>query len=84
MANLVVVEKHEKKKFINAIFYPALFVVILSIIYFVQYAFDLNFYQWGIYPKETKGLVGIITSIFIHGNFNHLFKKHVTIQFHIL
>lgn len=77
MVNLVVVEKHEKKKFINAIFYPALFVVILSIIHFVQYAFDFNFYQFGIYPKETKGLVGIITSIFIHGNFNHLFNNAI-------
>ncbi|OFY92896.1 MAG: hypothetical protein A3K10_15935 [Bacteroidetes bacterium RIFCSPLOWO2_12_FULL_31_6] len=79
MVNLVVVEKHEKKKFINAIFYPALFVVILSIIHFVQYAFDLNFYQWGIYPKETQGLVGIITSVFIHGNFNHLFNNAIPI-----
>lgn len=77
MVNLVVVEKHEKKKIINAIFYPALFVVILSIIHFVQYAFDLNFYQFGIYPKETKGLIGIITSIFIHGNFNHLFNNTI-------
>lgn len=77
MVNLVAVEKHEKKKFINTIFYPVLFVVILSIIHFVQYAFDLNFYQFGIYPKETKGLVGIITSIFIHGNFNHLFNNAI-------
>jgi membrane associated rhomboid family serine protease len=77
MVNLVAVEKHEKKKFINAIFYPALFVVILAIIHFVQYAFDLNFYQFGIFPKETQGLVGIITSIFIHGNFNHLFNNAI-------
>lgn len=77
MVNLVVVEKHEKKKFINAIFYPVLLVVILAIIHFVQYAFDLNFYQWGIYPKETKGLVGIVTSVFIHGNFNHLFNNAI-------
>lgn len=77
MVNLVAVEKHEKKKFINAIFYPALLVVILAIIHFVQYAFDFNFYQFGIYPKETKGLVGIITSIFIHGNFNHLFNNAI-------
>ncbi len=77
MVNLVAVEKHEKKKFINAIFYPALLVVILAIIHFVQYAFDFNFYQWGIYPKEAKGLVGIITSIFIHGNFNHLFNNAI-------
>jgi membrane associated rhomboid family serine protease len=77
MVNLVAVEKHEKKKFINAIFYPALFVVIITIIHFVQYAFDLNFYQFGIFPKETQGLVGIITSIFIHGNFNHLFNNAI-------
>lgn len=77
MANLVVVEKHEKKKFINAIFYPALFVVIIFIIHFVQYAFNLNFYQFGIYPKETKGILGIITSVFIHGNFNHLFNNAI-------
>jgi membrane associated rhomboid family serine protease len=52
-------------------------VVIITIIHFVQYAFDLNFYQFGIFPKETQGLVGIITSIFIHGNFNHLFNNAI-------
>lgn len=77
MANLVVVKKQELNKFINAVFYPTVFVVILSIVHFVQYAFDINFTQYGIYPKELSGLGGIITSIFIHGNFNHLFNNAI-------
>ena len=72
-------KKQELNKFINAVFYPAIFVVILSIVHFVQYAFDFNLTQYGIYPKEISSFVGIITSIFIHGNFNHLFNNAIPI-----
>lgn len=72
-------DKQELNKFINAIFYPAIFVVVISIIHFVQYAFDFNLHQFGIYPKEIKGLSGVITSVFIHGNFNHLFNNAIPI-----
>ncbi len=70
-------DKQELNKFINAIFYPAIFVAVISIIHFVQYAFAINFTQYGIYPKEIKGLPGVITSVFIHGNFNHLFNNAI-------
>ena len=72
-------EKHELNKFINSIFYPSIFVVILIVVHFVQYAFDVTFYRYGIYPNDPLGLIGIITSIFIHGNFNHLFNNSIPI-----
>lgn len=72
-------DKQELNKFINAIFYPAIFVVVISIIHLVQYAFDFNLHQFGIYPKDVKGLKGIVTAIFIHGNFNHLFNNAIPI-----
>lgn len=72
-------DKQERNKFINAIFYPTIFVVVISLIHFVQYAFDFNWYQYGIYPKEISGLKGIVTSVFIHGDFNHLFNNAIPI-----
>lgn len=72
-------EKHERNKFINALFYPIIFIVILSIIQFVQFAFNIDFVEYGIYPKRIRGLFGIVTTVFVHGNFNHLFNNAIPI-----
>jgi len=44
-------------------------------VHFVQYAFELNFVQYGIFPRTIKGLYGILLSPLIHGDFNHLFNN---------
>lgn len=72
-------DKHEFNKIINAFFYPVLFIVVISLVHFVQYIFEFNLHHYGIFPKHTKGLIGIFTAIFIHGNFNHLFNNSVPI-----
>lgn len=70
-------EKEEKIKLINAIFIPVMFVTLLGLVHLIQFVFNLNFNKLGIYPKELTGLLGIITSIFIHGNLNHLFNNSI-------
>lgn len=70
-------EKEEKNKIINAIFYPILFVILIGLIHLIQFVFSLDFYWLGIYPQEFSSIGGIVSSVFIHGNFNHLFNNAI-------
>lgn len=70
-------DKHEKNKFLNALIYPVLFVLIIGLIHLVQYVFDISFLNYGVYPRSFKGLIGVITSPLIHGDFNHLFNNSI-------
>lgn len=49
---------------------------LLAILFFIQITNWLLHYRlnyFGIYPRSLHGLIGIICSPFLHGNFNHLF-----------
>jgi membrane associated rhomboid family serine protease len=70
-------DKYEKYKFLNALIYPVLFILIIGLIHFLQYVFDLSFVSYGVYPRSFKGLVGIVSSPLIHGDFNHLFNNSI-------
>lgn len=72
-------EKQELNKVLNAIFYPFIFVIILCIVHLLQYAFDVNWFHYGIYPLQPENLTGIVLSVFIHGDFNHLFNNSVSL-----
>lgn len=70
-------EKEEKNKIINAIFYPILFVILIGLIHLIQFVFSLDFYWLGIYPQKLSAIGGVVSSVFIHGNFNHLFNNAI-------
>jgi membrane associated rhomboid family serine protease len=70
-------KKEELNNLLNAIIYPVLFIVFISGIHFIQYGFDLNFVRYGVFPRKITGLIGIISSPLIHGDFNHLFNNSI-------
>ena len=72
-------EKLEKKKILNSIIYPVLFVMVIGLLHFIQFVFEIKFTQYGVYPREFKGLFGIIASPLIHGSFSHLFNNSIPI-----
>ena len=72
-------DKHERNKLINALFFPLLFVVVISMVHVLQYLLDLNWFHYGIFPLKIENLSGIILSVFIHGDLNHLFNNSVPI-----
>lgn len=69
--------EQERRTFINGIFFPLLFVVILWTIKLAEITFGLSFARFGLYPRSLSGLMGIITSPLIHGSFNHLFSNSI-------
>jgi len=69
--------KIEKKRILYALFFPALFVLVLWIVLGVEKIDGGNWSHFGIYPRKISGLWGIFTSPFIHAGVKHLFSNSV-------
>lgn len=54
-------------------------VGVMWTVFFFDYAFDLDFYKYGLKPRNAKGIIGIITSPFIHStkDFTHIINNSV-------
>ena len=51
------------------------FASFLWVVKFVEFMGGVDFTHLGIYPRRLGGLVGVLTSPFIHGSFAHLFAN---------
>jgi len=69
----------EKRKFINSIKFPLLFLFIITLVDISGYLFNVGFVQFGILPRTLTGLVGILTAPLIHSNIEHLYSNAVPI-----
>ena len=69
--------KFEKKRILYALFFPALFIILLWLVLLVEKVWGANWVLWGIHPGKIDGLRGIITSPFIHADVRHLFSNSV-------
>jgi membrane associated rhomboid family serine protease len=73
----VAVQAPRERKLITSAVIPAIVVLVLLSIYFLDGAFDLDLYRFGTYPRSAQGLIGIITSPFIHGDLEHVLNNSV-------
>jgi len=71
--------KEEEKRVLHSLYVPFLLVLLMWAVRIIQTAggYDLSFL--GIYPLKWQGLVGIITTPFIHSDFSHLIANTVPI-----
>ncbi len=59
-------------------FVPAIiFISTIWIVFWIEQIYNFELYQYGLYPKKLKGLIGIITMPFIHGDFKHLINNSI-------
>ena len=65
----------EKRKTIESLAYPSLFVAILWLLKLTEYFFNVSYASYGIMPRKLNGLPGIAISPLIHGNFHHLISN---------
>jgi membrane associated rhomboid family serine protease len=47
----------------------------LWVLWAVAAALGLELYRWGVYPREARGLGGILMAPLIHGSWAHLFAN---------
>jgi len=66
-----------KKDLFRALQFPLLFVCILVAIHGYSEYYHVRLSHWGVYPRESKGLIGILSGAFIHGDWKHLFNNSV-------
>ena len=69
------------RKPITYLYFPVLFFLSLWIVKIIEYFFDLNLSEFGIYPRSYSALPKIISSPFIHGDFNHLISNSIPLFF---
>ncbi|MBK5284070.1 MAG: rhomboid family intramembrane serine protease [Bacteroidia bacterium] len=81
-ANPIHEEQNLKISIINSAALPFLFILLLWIIKLLEIFSGESFSDFGIIPRTITGLKGILTSVFIHGDINHLLSN--TFPFFIL
>ncbi len=47
------------------------------LIFTVEFYLPVDFGSFGIYPRDTSGLIGILTAPLLHGSFNHLMSNTI-------
>ena len=68
-------ELQEKKIKLHHWLIPISFVGVLWCIKWYEEYNHVSFYEFGVYPRALKNLIGVITSPFIHGDLNHLYNN---------
>ncbi len=61
----------------GAIQFPLYLIIVLWTIHILKVAQVFRFGNYGLLPRDTDGLLGILTAPFIHGNFQHLMSNSV-------
>ncbi len=72
-------EKVERKRLLYSFIVPLLLCCIMWLVFGIEKEFDLDFTKYGILPRDFVGLRGILFSVFIHGDFNHLVNNSLPI-----
>ncbi len=69
--------KSEKLNLFYGIFFPLLLVGVIWSIFYIDVEYALGWRQYGIRPRELGGLIGVVTSPFLHGSFDHLLSNTI-------
>ena len=57
--------------------FPVLFVLLIWVVYWVEFKFDINLKIYGIQPNKFEGLRGVFFSPFLHSSLKHLFNNTI-------
>lgn len=69
----------EKKRFVYSLVFPAFFLLLLWAVKLVEISMELSFVQGGVYPRRWSGLIGILFSPLIHGDWKHLLDNSMPV-----
>lgn len=65
-------------KFSNwVLFAPLLMVLAIWTVFWTEVRFEVNFNDYGIYPRKLGGIKGVVLSPFIHGPVAHLYNNTI-------
>jgi membrane associated rhomboid family serine protease len=64
-------------RLIDSIVWPLVIVVSIWVVFFINLRYGLDLNHYGMRPQEWRGLWGIFTMPFLHGDFDHLFSNSI-------
>lgn len=67
----------EQKTILKSFIPPLILVVVLWIVKFLEIILQTSFADYGVFPRHTDGLIGIILSPLIHADFEHLTSNSI-------
>ena len=67
----------EQRKILQSLIFPAILVIIMWVVKIIEITFNIDLAVYGLIPLKPAGLIGIVTSPFLHENFGHLFGNSV-------
>jgi membrane associated rhomboid family serine protease len=69
----------ERRKILKSLIFPAILVLIMWMVKLIEITFNIDLAVYGLMPLKARGLLGIITSPFLHEGLSHLFGNSVPI-----
>lgn len=69
----------DKKKWFLAVYITLLLIAVLWFVKIAELLFELPLTNYGIRPRQVEGLVGILTTGFLHANFVHLISNSIAL-----
>jgi membrane associated rhomboid family serine protease len=69
--------RDEEKKMIRSLIIPLILVFLMWVVRIVESIGGYDFATLGIFPLRWQGLLGIVTTPFVHGDFSHLIANSV-------
>lgn len=70
-------QQAERLKFRRALYFGFLYVTIIILVKGIETWFGISFVHLGVFPREIKGLTGIVFAPLIHGSWEHLFNNSI-------
>lgn len=70
--------KPQQFRYSNSIIvYPLVMLFTIWLVFWYQVRIDSGIKDYGIRPQKLEGLVGIVTSPFLHGNISHIYNNSI-------
>ncbi len=71
----------EKRKLYKSLRVPIILVILIWLVKLIEVVFGIRLGYLGIKPLSTEGLIGIVTSPLVHGDFSHLMANTLPLFF---
>lgn len=61
----------------QSLIFPTAFIFVIWAVKLFEWGLDLDLHRGGVFPLQIKGLLGILTSPFIHSDFEHIIANSI-------
>lgn len=65
------------KTLLSSVRFSSSFIIVIWVVHIYKYATENALIQFGVYPRELEGIIGIFTSPLVHGSWGHLISNSV-------